>query len=188
MKKTFLHIGVGIFAFLIGLVVVSYIIFRPVYDLSTSKNVCQKCFDISKTEQVETVTLSDLVNNKTLYGKKVRVKTKLGHDTGYLYFTDNQWNGLRLSVGFDKNTISCSDTEKTFRVCTGYENWYDSNVELTVVGYLGKIDEKTNKFQGGKEIFNIICIEQVNATDEELKKSKKAFENNPFSLYGILFN
>ncbi len=186
-KKTFFYITIGIFTFLIGLGVVSYVIFRPVYDLSTSKNTCQKCLDVANIENLETVTLSDFANNKTPYGKKVRTKTRLGHDAGYLYFTDNQQNGLRLPVGFDKNTISCVDTEKTFSVCTGYKNWYDGSVDLIVVGYLGKIDGEINKLQSGKEGFNIVCIEQINATDEELKRGKEAFENDPFSLYGILF-
>nr|AIA10781.1 unknown Function [uncultured bacterium] len=181
MKKTFLYIIVGFFTFLIGLGIVSSLLFRPSYDVATSNDVCQKCLAISETENVETVAPSALVNDKGLYGKKVRVRARLSHDTNYLYFgSDSVKRDRGIPVGFDKNAISCPETEKTFRVCTGYKNWYDGSVELTVVGYLGKIDEQTDRLQGGNEGFNIICIERVHATGEELERSKKAYETDYF--------
>jgi hypothetical protein len=154
------------------------------YDLKTSKNICQKCLDVSKTENLETKTFSEILNDKSFQGKKVRIKALFRHDADYIFLQDLNDGKDAAPAGFDKNSISCTDTEKTLQVCTGYKTWYDSSVEVTVVGYLGKIDKDTNPFQGGDKGFNIICVEQVNPTDEEIKRGKTAFENSPFSILG----
>ena len=182
MKKTFLCFGVGILAFLISLGIVFFFAFRSTYGLETSKNVCQKCLDISKTENLETKSLSEIIADKTYQGKKVRLKALFNHDAGYIFFQDLNNGKNTLAAGFGKNAILCADTEKTLQVCTGYKTWYDSSVEVIVVGYLGKVDKDTNPFQGGNDGFNIICVEQVNPTDEQLETGKAKFETSLFNF------
>lgn len=184
MKKTFLYVGVGIFAFLISLTLVFFFAFHPSYDLKTAKNICQKCLDVSKTENLETKTFSEIFENKNFQGKKVRVKALFRHDAGYIFLQDLENGKAAVPVGFDKNAIACSDTEKTLQICTGYKTWYDHSVEVTVVGYLGEISEESNQFQGGEDGFNIICVEQINPTEEEFRITTAKFEKNPFSLFG----
>ncbi len=184
MKKTFLYVAVGIFTFLISLGTALYFVQRPDYDLATSRNVCQKCLDVSKTEFIETKALSEIVNDKDFQGKKVRVKARFRHDAGYIFLEDKGNKNISISVGFDKNAIPCQDTEKTLQICSGYKTWYDHSVEVIVVGYLGKISEESNQFQGGEDGFNIYCVEQVNPTEEELKIGITKFENNPFTIFG----
>ncbi len=185
MKKIFLYAAVGVFAFLISLGIVFFFAFRSSYNLETSKNVCQKCLDVSKTENLKIKTLVEIFNRKDFDGTKIRLEARFGHDAGYTFLHDLKDEKITVPVGFDKNTIPCADTEKTLQVCTGYKTWYDSSVEVTVVGYLGKIDKETNTFQGGEYGFNIICIEQVNATERELRNGKAKFEKNPFSIFGL---
>ncbi len=184
MKKTFLYAAIGIFTFLIGLGIVFYFLWRPAYDLETSRNVCQKCLDVLKTENLEATTFSDILNDKNFQGRKVYVKALFRHDAGYIFLRDLENGKDAVPAAFDKNALPCEQTEKTLQVCTGYKTWYDGSVKVNVVGYLGKIDKETNPFQGGEDGFNIICIEQVNATDEELRDGKAAFEKSLFSIFG----
>jgi hypothetical protein len=185
MSKTFLYLTVGVFAFLISLSIIYYFAYRSSYNLETSRNICQKCLDISKTENIETKTFSEILSNKSLQGKKVRVKALFSHDAGYIFLQDLNSGKDTVPTGFDRNEISCTDTKKTLQICTGYKTWYDSSVEVTVVGYLGKIDEESNSFQGGENGFNIVCIEQVNPTEKDLRNGTMKFNKNPFSF---LFN
>lgn len=181
MKKTFLYALVGVLAFSIGLAIFA---FRSSSALEASKKVCRKCLDVSKTENLETKTFSEILNDKNFQGRKVRVKALFRHDAGYISLQDLENGKEATPAGFDKNTISCEETEKTLRLCSGYKHWYwlDGSVEITAVGYLGKIDKESNSFQGGEDGFNIICIEQVNATKEEWNRRAK-LEKNPFSKF-----
>lgn len=181
MKKKILYVIVGVLAFSISLGIVFFFAFTPSYDLEASKQVCQKCLDVSKTENLETKSLSEILYDKNFQGKKVRVKAIFENDAGFIFLRDLEIEKGTVPVGFDKNAISCADTEKTLQVCTGYKTWYDSSVEVTVIGYLGEIDKETDSFQGGKNGFNIICVERVNPTDQELKEGKAKFEKNLFS-------
>ena len=187
MRKTFLYTGVGFLAFLIGLGIVYHLAFRPSYDLGTGRNVCQKCLDVAKGEDVENKMVAELFKSKEFIGKKIYLNARFVHDAGYIFLQDLENKNISIPAGFDKNSIPCGETEKTLQVCTGFKTWYDSSVEVKVVGYLGKVDKEINSFQGGEDGFNIICVTQVAATDDEIKRGKTAFENNPFSLYGILF-
>lgn len=182
MKKKIIYISVGILAFLIGITTVLFFALKPSYNLEKSREICQKCLDVSKTENIETKRLSEILYDKSFQGKKVRVKALFRHDAGYIFVQDLENGKAAVPAGFDKNVISCVDTEKTLQVCTGYKTWYDSSVEVTVVGYLGKIDEETNSFQGGENGFNIICIEQVNPTEKDLKVGTMKFNKNPFTF------
>lgn len=179
MKKTFLYLGIGVLAFLFSLGMVFVFGLIPFYDLETSKNICQKCLDVSKAETLETKTLSEIIDDENFYGKKVRLVTRFGHDAGYTWINDSELKGRSVGhVRFDKDAISCADTEKTLRVCTGYENWYDGgSVKVTLIGYLKKNDYPDGKLQDEDKEFKIICIEQVNATDKELKEGKAKFES-----------
>ena len=188
MKRQILYVAIGVITFLTSLGFATYFVFSPSYDLETSSNVCQKCLDVAKTENLESKTVSGLVNDKDTFGNKIYLRARFIHDAGYVSLQDLENKAVSIRAGFDKNAIPCSDTEKTLQVCTGYKTWYDGSVDVTVIGYLGKIDKETNKFQGGEDGFNIICVMQVNPTDEEIKRGKTAFENNPFSLSGILFH
>lgn len=180
MKKKILYLLVGVLAFSFSLTIVIFFTFRPSYNLEESRKVCQKCLDVSKTENLETKRLSEILYDKNFQGKKVRTKVFFGHDAGYIFIQDLVVGKDAVPAGFDKNTISCVDTEKVLQVCTGYKTWYDSSVEVTVIGYLGKIDKEMNPFQGGADGFNIICIEQVNPTGKDLKIGTMKYNKNPF--------
>ena len=184
MRKTFLYTGVGILAFLIGLGIVYYFAFRPSYDLGTSKNVCQKCLDVAKSEDLENKTVAELFKSKEFTEKKIYLRARFVHDAGYIFLQDLENKNISIPAGFDKNIITCEETEKTLQVCTGYKTWYDSSVEVTVIGYLGKIDKEINSFQVGEDGFNIICVMKISATEEELKTGTAKFKRNPFSLLG----
>ena len=185
MKKKILYISVGVLAFIIGLTTVLFFAFRPSYNLEKSREICQRCSDVSKTENLETKRLSEILYDKSFQGKKVLLKVLFRHDAGFIFIQDLENGKDAVPAGFDTDTISCADTEKTLQICTGYKTWYDSSVEVTVVGYLGKIDEETNSFQGGENGFNIVCIEQVNPTEKDLRIGTMKFNKNPFSF---LFN
>ncbi len=185
MKKKILYVSVGILAFSISLAIVFIFAFRPSYNLEASRKVCQKCLDVSKTENLETKRLSEIINDKSFQGKKVRIKAIFRHDAGYIFIQDLEDGKDAVPANFDKNAISCADAEKTLQICTGYKTWYDSSVEVTVIGYLGKIDGKTNSLQGGKNGFNIVCIEQVNPTEKDLRIGTMKFNKN---LFSFLFN
>lgn len=182
MKKKVLHVSVGVLAFLIGLATVLFFAFRPSYNLEEGRNVCQKCLGVSKTENLETKKLSEILNDENYQGKKVRVKAIFEHDAGFIFLRDLDIEKGTVPAGFDKNAISCVDTEKTLQICTGYKTWYDGSIEVTIVGYLGKIDGEINSFQGGENGFNIICIEQVNPTEEDMKIGTMKFNKNPFTF------
>jgi hypothetical protein len=181
MKKIFLFGGIGVLAFLIQSVI-SFFAYCPHYDLETSENVCQECLDYAKSGNVETKKLADLIENKEFFGKIFRVKAELNHDTGYIYLQDKERNIGYIPVTFDREKIDCAETEKTLRVCSGIDTWYDGGVkEITVIGYFGRINKEDNR--GGKtEGFNIMCVEQVNATQEDLIYGKERFEKSRFSL------
>lgn len=182
MKKKILYILVGVLAFSISLAIVIFFTFQPSYNLEESREVCQKCLDVSKTENLEIKKLSEILYDKNFQGKKVRIKALFRHDAGYIFVQDLKNGKYAVPVGINKDTIPCPQTEKTLQVCTGYKTWYDSSVEVTIVGYLGKIDEENNSFQSGKNGFNIICIEQVNPTEKELKSGTMK------SLFSFLFD
>ena len=184
MRKKILYITVGVLAFTVGLATVLFFAFKPSYNLEESRKVCQKCLDVSKTENLETKKLSEIFNDNNFRGKKVRIKAIFNHDAGYTFLQDLENKKIAIPASFDKNGTSCEDTEKTLQICTGYKTWYDSYVEVTVIGYLGEIDE-TDSFQAGEFGFNIICIEQVNPTEENLKIGTMKFNKNPFFF---LFN
>ena len=175
MKKKILYPSVGVLTFFCSLAIVFFFTFRVSYNLEESKEICQKCLDVSKTENLETKRLSEILYDNSFQGKKVRVKAVFHHDAGYIFIQDLENGKDAVPTGFDKNTIPCTKTEKILQICTGYKTWYDSFVEITVVGYLGEVDEKTNSFQGGKYEFNIICIEQVNPTEEKLRIGTSKF-------------
>ena len=183
MKKTFLNVGVSTVAFIFGLAMVSFVTYRHSHDLETARSVCQKCVDLSKTEFIETKTLAEIIKLKDFEGRKVRIEARFVHDAGYTRLRDLNQEKINVPVGFDRNTIPCIDTEKSLQICTGYKTWYDHSVNLTLVGYLGKIDEK-EPFQGGEYGFKIICIEQVNPTEEELRMGSVKFNKNPFAIFG----
>ncbi len=182
MKKTILYVFVGILAFSISLALVFFFAFPSSSDLETSREICQKCSDFSNKENLETTSLSDILYDKNFQGKKIRIKAHFRHDAGYIFLQDLKNEKDAIPVGFDENAISCGKTQKTLRLCTGYKHWYwfDGIVEITVVGYLGKVN--SNSFQKGEEGFNIICIEKVNPSKTNWNKKAK-FDKNPFSLF-----
>ena len=184
MKRTFLYFGVGIFAFLIGLGLVFLFTIRPSYNLKTSKNVCQKCLDISNNELLETKTFSETIDNKDFYDKKIRLKARFGHDAGYTFLYESEENRNPIPVWFDKDKIPCVDTEKKLKVCTGSETGYSGSVDVTLIGYFEEINKQDSKVQHNKR-FKVICVEQVNATDEEVLSGKSNFEDILFNLENL---
>lgn len=110
MKKKILYISVGILAFLIGITTVSFFAFNPCYNLEKSREICQKCPDVSKTENLETRKLSEILYDKSFQGKKVRVKALFRHDAGYILVQDLENGKAAIPAGFDKDAISCANT------------------------------------------------------------------------------
>ncbi len=180
MKKAFSYLAIGVLAVLFQ-GVISLFFSHPYYDLATSENVCQECLDFAEARNIETKNLADLIINKEFYGKTFRVKAELIHDTGYIYLKNGQSPTTYIPVTFDRAKITCAETEKTLRVCAGIDAWYDGGVkEVTVIGDFGRINEEDN--WGRKtEGFNIICVEKVDATQEELMRGKDKFEESAFS-------
>lgn len=167
--KRILKIAVGALAFLVGIAVVGIVALRPTYDLSTAKSVCEECRALSDSGQLETKTLREVLYDGAYIGKPVRLKARFEHDAGYIFLYEQPGDtDANVSAAFDKGAFDCPETDKTLAVCTGYKSWYDSSVNVTVVGVL----DASGKF--GQ--FRIMCVEEVHPTDSELQRGKDSFE------------
>lgn len=175
---------IGALAFIVTFAVGTFFALRFSYDFNAARKVCQKCLDVSKTDSLETKTVTELLTDKTYHGKIVRLEARFYHDAGYVFLRDLVNGKDGVATGFDKDAIPCADTEHSLSICTGYRTWYDHSVDVTVVGYLSTIDTDKNPFQGGGIGFNIICVEQVRPTNDEFIKGKAKFEMYPFALFG----
>ncbi len=190
MRKPVSYLLIGSFTFLLGIIFVYFFVIRPSIEFEKTKEVCQKCLDLLKTDStIESKTLSEMINSLDLkdkfIGKKVYLKAIFVNDKGNLFLHEINDGKTIVGARFDKNSISCGNTERSLQICTDFltkanDSYYSS--EINVVGYLD--DEKT---VNGVDIFNIICIEQVNATEEDFNKGiRRKFWQNPLSIFKYL--
>lgn len=65
-----------------------------------------------------------------------------------------------MRTGLDQACESCMGARKALTIYTGFEEWYDSEAIVVVVGRIGTINNPRSYYHG--EIgFNILCLEKV---------------------------
>lgn len=163
MRSLTLRFVVALLTFSVGVAVASVWLVSRV-DPETPP--CRSCAEIyaSAAHEIPTVTLCEVVSNPEHYRDQiVRLDVSFRSDSGSVSISDDAGNCAKDAytyAGFADPHASCVETQKALSVYSGYRTWYDAPpVEVVIVGRFGIIDDRN--FYGGREGFNILCLEQV---------------------------
>jgi hypothetical protein len=140
-----------------------------------SINVCTPCRAISESELLdEAASLRDILDHKSFIGKRVRLRTELLHDAGFL-FVSTPDSPIRVRASFDENGVDCPGTEEVLKTCTGFGSWYDGSATVTLVGAL------TSSSDGNE--FKILCVEEVDISGEPFNFHRLRFKFGEILLH-----
>jgi hypothetical protein len=155
------------FFFMLSLIILSSCALVVIGYAASRTVICQNCQ--GPNHDVMDATFSELMLTPEKYADQlIRLEAMFVHDAGFTFLRNpfnTSWE-KSLHTGFGKDFIACAVTQKALTFHTGLDTWYDGEIQVTVIGKYGIIEDQRN-FQTGRKGFTILCLEQVKPADTE---------------------